>query len=76
MNHSPILQEFILDCAERAGRNWLDLYDEMCHTAARRRFRGLGYRELMDLGLPLDLAGLDITAALVDEVLAARTSAG
>ena len=69
MTH-PHLHEFVLLCAGRAGHDWPDLYDEMCYTAARKKYRGLGYAELRELGLPLDLNGLDTTAALVDSVLA------
>jgi len=68
MTH-PHLQEFILQCAHRAGNHWPDLYDEMCRSAARRKFRDLGYPELRTLGLPLDLDSLDTTATLVDAVL-------
>ena len=68
MTH-PHLHEFVLACARRAGHDWTDLYDEMCRVAARRQYRGLGYAELRDLGLALDLGSLDATAALVDDVL-------
>ncbi|MGI2336376.1 MAG: hypothetical protein ACRKGH_07035 [Dehalogenimonas sp.] len=68
MTH-PHLHEFVLHCAARAGHDWLDLYDEMCRTAARRKYRDLGYSELRAMGLPLDLNGLDTTAALVEQVL-------
>lgn len=68
MTH-PHLHEFVRECAYRAGNNWTELYDEMCRTAARRKFRGLGYNELREMGLSLDLNGLDATAALVDDVL-------
>lgn len=70
MTH-PHLHEFVLHCARHAGTQWTDLYDEMCHSAARRKFRGLGYAELRELGLSLDLDSLDATAALVDTVLKA-----
>ena len=63
------LREFILACAHRAGNHWPDLYDEMCASAAKKKFRGLGYAELRELGLPLDLDSLDTTANLVDTVL-------
>lgn len=66
---NPQLHEFILSCARRAGIHWPDLYDEMCRSAAKKRFRGLGYHELRELGLALDLDGLDTTANLVDAVL-------
>jgi len=68
MTH-PQLQDFVIRCARLAGNDWADLYDEMCHSAARRRYNGLGYAELRALGLALDLDSLDRTAALVDEVL-------
>jgi hypothetical protein len=68
MTH-PHLHEFVLHCARRAGNDWTELYDEMCRAAAKRQYRGLGYTELRDLGLALDLGSLDATAALVDDVL-------
>jgi hypothetical protein len=68
MSH-PHLHEFVVHCARRAGRDWTDLYDEMCRAAQKRQFRGLGYAELRSLGLSLDLDSLDATAALVDDVL-------
>jgi hypothetical protein len=68
MTH-PHLHEFVLHCARRVGNDWTDLYDEMCRAAARRQYRGLGYTELRELGLALDLVSLDATAALVDDVL-------
>ncbi|WP_076004850.1 hypothetical protein [Dehalogenimonas formicexedens] len=68
MSH-PHLHEFILSCANRAGNHWPDLYDEMCRSAAKKRFMGLGYPELRALGLALDLDSLDTTAALVNTVL-------
>ncbi|KTB49021.1 MULTISPECIES: hypothetical protein [Dehalogenimonas] len=68
MTH-PHLHEFVLLCARRAGTQWIDLYDEMCRSAARKKFRGLGYAELRELGLSLDLDSLDATAAMVDSVL-------
>ncbi|PPD58065.1 hypothetical protein [Dehalogenimonas etheniformans] len=68
MTH-PQLHEFILSCAHRAGSHWPDLYDEMCRSAAKKRFRGMGYPELRALGLALDLDSLDTTADLVDSVL-------
>jgi hypothetical protein len=71
MTH-PHLHEFVLHCAGRAGSHWPDLYDEMCRAAAKRRFRGLGYTELRELGLALDLDSLDATANLVDAVLKSR----
>jgi hypothetical protein len=68
MTH-PHLHEFILSCARRAGNDWPDLYDEMCRSAAKKKFRGLGYLELKELGLALDLDSLDATANMVDTVL-------
>ena len=68
MTHTH-LHEFILSCAHRAGNHWPDLYDEMCRTAAKKKFRGLGYLELRELGLALDLDSLDTTSTLVDAVL-------
>ena len=73
MTH-PHLHEFILQCAHNAGHDWLDLYDEMCRVASRRRYRGMGYVELQEMGLPLGLDGLDTTAALVEQVLADERS--
>ncbi|MBM2831761.1 MAG: hypothetical protein HW414_813 [Dehalococcoidia bacterium] len=65
----PTVCEFIMFCAERRGREWLPLYDEMCRVASRRFFKGLGYTELRNLGLFLGLTELDHTAALVTRTL-------
>ena len=69
---NPTVHEFIMFCAERRGREWLPLYDEMCRVASRRFFKGLGYAELRKLGLFLGLTDLDRTAALVSRTLTPR----
>ncbi|ACZ61466.1 hypothetical protein [Dehalococcoides mccartyi] len=59
--------EFVSFCHRRCGQEWPELYDEMCRVAGRRLYRGMGYYELNNLGIPLDLANLDNTLALVDQ---------
>ena len=64
-----LLTGFILNCYNRAGADWGALYDEMCLAASRRIYSQLGYAELRQMGLGLDLDSLDSTAHLVMEAL-------
>ena len=60
--------EFIRFCVGRRGREWPVLYDEMCRVAGQRRFKGLGYAELKEMGISLGLTDLDKTFDLVEAV--------
>ena len=68
----PTLAGFILFCADRRGRKWPALYDEMCWVAGRRMYQGLGYVELKEKGLSLGLGSIDRTISMVDSILASR----
>ncbi len=50
--------DFIAFCYERNRREWPRLYDEMCHVAGQRLYRGLGYTELRDAGIDLTFSGM------------------
>jgi hypothetical protein len=60
--------DFISFCFSRRAVEWPFLYDEMCHVASNRLFRGLGYEDLRDAGLDLTLGGLVRTSRLAHEV--------
>jgi len=67
---NPVARDFILFCIHRHGKEWPDLYDEMCWVAGRQLFRGLGYAELKGLGLSLGLTNIEDTIRKVDAVIA------
>ena len=64
----PIARDFILFCICRQGKEWPALYDEMCHVAGRRLFKGMGYDELRRLGLSLSLTDIEDTIRMIDTV--------
>ena len=64
--------DFISFCLSRREREWPYLYDEMCHVASNRLYRGIGYQELRDAGLDLSLEGLARTSHIVTGVMRAR----
>lgn len=66
---NPIAHDFILFCIHRQGKEWPELYDEMCWVAGHRLFRGLGYAELRKLGLSLALTNIEDTIRMVDSVI-------
>lgn len=63
----PRLKDFILFCAERRGKEWPGIYDEMTRAAGERLFRGLGYDELKQLGLSLAASKADTLLQLVEQ---------
>jgi hypothetical protein len=65
----PTVREFILFCAERCGREWLPLYDEMSRVAGRHSFKGLGHAELKGMGFSLGLTEVHKTAEMVMGIL-------
>jgi len=67
---NPIVRDFILFCAERQGKTWPAIYDEMCWVAGRRLFRGLSYGELRALGLSFGLSAVSDTIRTVGLVTA------
>ena len=60
--------EFIAFCYERNRREWPKLYDEMCHVAGNRLYRGLGYDELKDAGVDLTFSGMARMSRIAKEV--------
>lgn len=60
--------EFIAFCYERSRRDWPRLYDEMCHVAGQRLYRGLGYAELRDVGVDLTFSGMAKLSRISREV--------
>ena len=66
---SPEAIEFIRFCYRRRPHGWPDLYDEMCHVASRRLFRGWGAGELAERGIGFSLFETPRLAALVESVV-------
>lgn len=66
---SPEAIEFIRFCYRRRRLGWPELYDEMCHVAARRLFRGWGPGELGERGIGFSLFETPRLAALVEGVV-------
>jgi len=66
---SPEAIEFIRFCYRRRPYGWPDLYDEMCHVASRRLFRGWGLGELAEQGIGFSLFETPRLAALVETVV-------
>jgi len=66
---SPELRDFILFCAERRDPVWPAIYDEMTRVAGQRLFRGLGYKELKQMGLSFSLSNLEETIQLVKQAV-------
>ncbi len=64
----PIACEFVRFCQQRCQLGWPDIYDEMCWVAGHKLFRGMGYDELIKVGLSLGINGIDDTFALLEEV--------
>ncbi|OGN98193.1 MAG: hypothetical protein A2Z77_03210 [Chloroflexi bacterium RBG_13_51_36] len=65
---SPQLRDFILFCAQRRTPDWPAIYDEMTRVAGVKLFRGLGYKDLKQMGLSFSLSGMDKTIQLVKQV--------
>jgi len=61
--------EFIRFCYRRRHYGWPELYDEMCHVASRRLFRGWGSGELAERGIGFSLFETARLAALVEVVV-------
>ncbi len=64
----PQVRGFILFCAERCGKEWLALYDEMCCVAGQGIYQHLGYKELREKGLSFGLNKIDETFRIVETV--------
>jgi hypothetical protein len=66
---SPDAIEFVRFCYRRRPHGWPELYDEMCHVASRRLFRGWGAGELAERGIGFSLFETPRLAALVESVV-------
>jgi hypothetical protein len=64
--------EFVRFCYLRRRVGWPELYDEMCHVASRRAFRGWGPTELEQHGVGFSLFQTPALAHLVIQVLEAE----
>jgi hypothetical protein len=69
----PLARDFVLFCISRCGRQWPDLYDEMCWVAGRRLFHGMSYKELNNVGLSLSLNDIEDTIKIVDTAVPQST---
>ena len=66
----PLVVGFVLFCVNRRGNEWPALYDEMCRVAGRHLYKGLGYKELRDVGLSFSLENMDETISIVETATA------
>jgi hypothetical protein len=71
---NPLAEEFVCFCLERRGHKWPELYDEMCRVASHRLFRDMGYAELSDHGILLDLQSMPHLAALAETLASSLNS--
>ena len=70
----PQIKGFILFCVQRRGKEWLNLYDEMCRVAGRGLYQHLGYEELGNLGLSFGLNRIDETFRIVEAVTSSEAN--
>ncbi len=50
-----------------ADAPWLKVWDEAQAVARRRAFRGMGYFDLLQAGVPLSLNGVERLSQIVDQ---------
>ena len=74
MELNPQLTGFILFCAQRRGKEWPALYDEMCRVAGRGLYQNLHHKDLSKLGLSFSLNHIEETLRIVEEVTETRFS--
>ena len=68
-------REFVSYVLERhPNAEWPALYDAMCRTAQQRQFRGMGYDDLLRVGISFGLFSLDEVERLVLEVRGVRSN--
>jgi len=65
---TAVARDFVIFCHERRPVPWPLLYDEMCHVASRRLFRGMGYEELRNVGIDFGLGGLTGLARIAQDL--------
>ncbi len=61
--------DFVRFCHRRRRVGWPELYDEMCHVAARGLYHGWGFGELAEHDIAFGLAEMPRLAGLVSEVV-------
>ena len=68
MEINPQVAGFILFCAQRRGKEWPALYDEMCRVAGRGLYQDLHHKDLKGLGLSFGLNSIEETIQIVEAV--------
>lgn len=68
MELNPQIAGFILFCAQRRGREWPTLYDEMCRVAGRGLYQNLRHKDLRKMGLSFSLNHIEETLRMVEAV--------
>ena len=68
MELNPQITGFILFCAQRRGKQWPALYDEMCRVAGMGLYQNLHHRDLKKLGLSFSVNHIEETLKIVEEV--------
>ena len=63
-------EDFIRFCYHRRRVGWPDLYDEMCRVAHRGHYKGMGLRDLADIGIGFSLFETPRLASLVGAIVA------
>lgn len=63
-------EDFVRFCYRRRRVGWPDLYDEMCRVAHRGHYKGMGLRDLADIGIGFSLFETARLASLVGAVVA------
>ena len=69
MELNPQITGFILFCAQRRGKEWPALYDEMSRVAGRGLYQNLHHSDLQKLGLSFSLNHIDETLKMVEAVI-------
>ena len=72
MEVHPEVAGFILFCAQRRGKEWPALYDEMCRVAGRGLYQDLHHKDLQNLGLSFSLNHIEETIRIVEAVTETR----
>jgi len=72
MELNPQITGFILFCANRRGKEWPALYDEMCRVAGRGLYQNLHQRDLNNLGLSFSMNHIEETLRIVEAVTESR----
>ena len=68
-------EDFVRFCYRRRRVGWPDLYDEMCRVAHRGHYKGMGLRDLAEIGIGFSLFETQRLASLVTAVVADEQAA-